>query len=415
MRSLNRLRDEHGSNLLEVAVAAGLVGVAVIGLTGAMTFGMVAVGSARQRSTAVAAASERIEQVRNLPYSEIALDVEPAHDPDADHPNHRVTTDSPSLYDVHGDGSLVEPFAVGGSLTHEEGPITAGTTVLHVYQYVTWVDDPNIDGTENYKRITVVASLDAPAQSGSSSQVSLSTFTGEGTVTVPGATPAPIGSPDPTPTPSAGPTPTPNPECDSAPTGTMEIISGAGAETGYTSSTTLQVQLSASSPDPDDCDPLDAQLSNDASTFSSVASLVSGIGDTVTWTIPAGDGTATVHTVFVDNNGNASPIYQASIILDQTPPTVPGNLREVSCSISSNTRSVTMTWDASSDTNLSGYRMYESINDSPFSIVNTTGDTSSTQGSNKTEQSVRYLVRSYDKAGNESPDSEILSYAKNSC
>jgi hypothetical protein len=76
---------------------------------------------------------------------------------------------------------------------------------------------------------------------------------------------------------------------------------------------------------------------------------------------------------------------------------------------------VTLTWPASSDVHLSGYRLYRSINDGGFESVTTTSTTSAGDTSKKSEASVRYIVKAYDRAGNESADSSQVTYARNSC
>ena len=43
-----------------------------------------------------------------------------------------------------------------GPVAHIESPVTVGGTVVDVYQFVTWVDDPGISGTQDLKRVTVV-------------------------------------------------------------------------------------------------------------------------------------------------------------------------------------------------------------------------------------------------------------------
>ena len=78
-------------------------------------------------------------------------------------------------------------------------------------------------------------------------------------------------------------------------------------------------------------------------------------------------------------------------------------------------RTVTVTWSGSNDTNFYGYRVFRSIESGPFQINGQTVSTSHTDTAAKNYSSVRYLVRAYDKAGNESLDSATVSYAKNRC
>jgi hypothetical protein len=254
----------------------------------------------------------------------------------------------------------------------------------------------------------------------------------DGTVKVPQSTP----TPSPSPTPSTGPLPTAEPDdplgigelleppeqAPANPTGpcpsdttppapSFEILSGAGAEQGYMRSTTVQVLLQAT----DDCPPIEARLSNDNTTYVTATTMGSDEPATVAWTVAGGDGPKRIYARFRDAQGNPSGTYAADIVLDQTVPTTPGDLRTVICDNLSADRTVTITWNASTDANLLGYRIYRSIETEPFAIVATTGSLSVTDTTKKSAGAVRYMVRAYDKAGNESGDSNVLSFPKNSC
>jgi Tfp pilus assembly protein PilV len=411
-RRLRRLADEQGLGLIECTVATGVMGIAVAGLAGAMTMGMGVTGLARQRSAASLLAAERIERARNVVYSQVALNSQPAHSADPDSPDAAVSVDGTS-YDVG--GGVYEPLVVDtadGAVRHVEDPVVVGTTELYIYQYVTWVDD-NADAVFDYKRVTAVVTWRRALRNGVSSRIAMTTFIGKGSVTIPEATPTPAPSATPGPSPTASPTPTPGacPGDTTPPAGSVSIASGAGAETGYTNSLTLQVRVGAS----DACSTIDAELSNDAQSFARVTTLAPDAPATVAWSIPVGDGTRTVYARYVDAAGNVSPVVSAAIVLDQTKPTVPGDLRHSTCWLDGNDRTVMLTWDPSSDASLSGYRLYRSIESGAFTAVTTTSGASMTDTTLKTYDSVRYLVRAYDRAGNESNDSNIKTYTKNSC
>lgn len=432
-------RDEEGSQLVEVAVAALVMAVAVTGLIGTMASGFTLVGHSRQRSSGSNVALERLERARDLPFDNVALTNVPPADPlpagetalpaykaDETHPNHDVL---PAIEGEPGvsyvvDGSTAEPLVIAADgILHVDDPVTVGGTEFSVHQYVTWVDDPGIEGTQDYKRVTVVVTWKFPVRSGTAHQVAHSTFVSQaaiGTISTP--TPAPTGSsppaPSPTPAPSGSPTPTPVPtgSCsgDTTPPSStlLEMLSGAGAQQGYTNSTTLQIRLTAT----DGCAPLVADLSNDGVNYTlGVAALESGNPGTVAWTIPSGDGSKTVYARFRDGAGNTSAALTASVILDQAVPTIPGDLRKVNCSMSGSDRTVSLTWNSSTDANFQGYRLYRSIDSSAFDPISTTTTLSGGNTHKKNPNSVRFIVRSYDKAGNESGDSNIRTFQKNSC
>jgi hypothetical protein len=87
------------------------------------------------------------------------------------------------------------------------------------------------------------------------------------------------------------------------------------------------------------------------------------------------------------------------------------------CTISGTNRTVQLTWGAATDTNLNGYRLYRSVDSGPFVAVSTIGIgvQEATNVHKKNLGSVRFIVRAYDKAGNESVDTNTRSFSKNSC
>ena len=57
------------------------------------------------------------------------------------------------------DAGTQEPLIVdttNGALKYLDDPVTVGTTQFNIYQYVTWHDDPAINGTHDYKRVVEV-------------------------------------------------------------------------------------------------------------------------------------------------------------------------------------------------------------------------------------------------------------------
>ena len=86
---------------------------------------------------------------------------QPTHSTDSTNPDYYVSTNGLN-YDVTGTGQnevLIVDTAGPGPVDHIESPVTVGTTVVDVYQYVTWVDDPGISGTQNLKRPDVLADM----------------------------------------------------------------------------------------------------------------------------------------------------------------------------------------------------------------------------------------------------------------
>lgn len=419
----SRLRDDRGTSLTEVVVAAFVLAVAVIGVLGTMGTGIGLVGHSRQRSAGSSLATERLERMRNVPYDRLALYEQPVHNPIEGHPDHYVTHDNLRYVLPDGTSELLvvdttDDDTPAGALKHIDDPFTLEPdgTEFAVYQYVTWVEDdvvgdrmPDIPGVQSYKRATVIAIWKFPLHFGPKHRVVQSTVISEGGI------PAPAEA---TPTPSVAPEPsgTPSPPATDAPAacGEIGILSGSG---GYTNSTAIQVRLSRA----ESCNAVSAHLRNSPDDeWVLVIESLGGTPMTVTWTITSGDGPKTIYALFTQGNGAQSET-SAELILDTTEPTVPQNLQKVTVTpaCNGNTRTIKVAWSASTDplpgNALVGYRLYKSIDSGPFSPVQITAGLEATDVDSKGYGSLRFLVRAYDQAGNQSGESNVVSYSKNVC
>jgi hypothetical protein len=187
------------------------------------------------------------------------------------------------------------------------------------------------------------------------------------------------------------------------------LAPGTGGVTGYTNSLNVSLQLKAV----DTCPTITAELSNNGTTFTpNAATLVSGSA-TATWTVPSGEGTKTIYARFRDGAGNVSGVYSTQIILDTIPPTTPSTLVKSSCNISGSTRTVSMSWGGSTDTNFSAYRVYQQLNGGTWTAVATPSGTTYTDNppGTRKQDTVGYKIRAYDKAGNESGDTNVITAA----
>jgi alpha-amylase len=107
-----------------------------------------------------------------------------------------------------------------------------------------------------------------------------------------------------------------------------------------------------------------------------------------------------------------------SLVLDTVKPTTPGTpvYSPSQCTITGNgsnsTRTVTFSWNPSTDTNFLGYRVFR--NGSVISGSNTTPSTQWTDSS-AGNTGPSYTVVAYDKAGNSSAVSGPLSFKSNKC
>lgn len=402
------LEDERGFSLAEMVAALTLISVGFIALASAASTGARMLAEGRQRQAATEIANRELEHLRNIPYVDAGMATVPlSYSTEPENPDHFLSGDGTS-YDHDGDGAF-EPLVEDGLIEHTED-LDVGSTDLRIYRFITWVDDPDVTGSQDYKRLTMIAFYRAPVATGRPREVRASALFTPGAFLVEGdASSGTEGSGvGPVPTPTAAP-PGSCTGDTSGPTGTFEILSGTGADTGYTASTTVTLRLSPVDP----CAPITVEFSNDSVLFGDTVTYDSA-NPTATWTLSAGDGSKSVWAKFFDGIGNASLVGPESITVDQTPPTAPGTLsRTVSCSGSD--RTVILSWGASTDTNLVGYRVYRSIDGGAYEVVASTTSLSASNTHKKSLDSVRFNVKAYDRAGNEGSATNEIVLSKNQC
>jgi fibronectin type 3 domain-containing protein len=76
---------------------------------------------------------------------------------------------------------------------------------------------------------------------------------------------------------------------------------------------------------------------------------------------------------------------------------------------------VNLAWGVSNDTNFRGYRVYRSTDGVTWGALGTTSSASYSDTHKKNLDSVRYYVVGYDKAGNESNATNLVTLSKNQC
>ena len=402
-----------GFTLLELVAALSILAIVAVGFAATVSLGFRTVALARQRVAASEIASARLEHLRSVPFAAVALSSAPMHSTVPGNPDEFVSLDGVS-YDVTGEGDT-EPLIVdagGGAVLHLEDPVVIGNNQYEIYQYVTWFDAPTIPGTENLRRVTVVVAYKAPAVNGVSRIVRASTlFADEDvvleapttTTTIPGAT---------TTSTSTTTTTVPSTSCpgdDDWPSGWFSLSGGAGAEVGYTAGTNVAVHQTFWDP----CTPIVARYSNDGTTYGADV-VYDPLNQAISWSLSDGDGVKTVSGKVRDGVGNERTLSGQSIVLDTLPPTVPGTLsRTVSCS--GRDRTVSLSWGTASDLYLRGYRVYVSTDGTTWSQLTTASGSTAVDSHKKNLDSVRYRVVAYDKAGNESDPTNVVSLAKNEC
>ena len=406
-------RGEVGMTLVELMVAISLIAIIMSGLALSIGVDYKAVALARSRQVAESAANQRLEQLRDVDYASMALDSQPVHSTDSSNPDYYVNGSMNQYYDVTGNGTpnetlIVQVTPTPGPVKHLDTPVTIGTTVIDIYQYVTWVDDPAIAGTQNLKRLSVVVKYQSVPTVGNSKILRESVVLTDGTVTLPD-TATTTATASTTTTTTATPTTT---LPAGTPCGTFSIAGSSGGAGGYTASRTITITMALSG-----CPgTVLASFADNGGTWGADVTYNSASPTFAFSITSAGDGTKTISgQVRNGSGGTYSNLASRSIILDTTLPTTPGAFnRTISCS--GNNRNIVFSWTASSDTYLTGYHIYANSGGSTYSLLATTASLSYTVSDIKTTNATtQYKVTAYDAAGNESSATTPISITKNLC
>jgi prepilin-type N-terminal cleavage/methylation domain-containing protein len=392
-----RRRDaEDGFTLIELVVAMTVLAISALAFTTTTNNGFRLIGTSKERQMAVGLANEWTEQGRAVPYSGLALAASTSFD-GAGTPDAAVS--GGTTYD--GDDFDPEPLVFDASATLEHYALRHPTDLDYkLYRYVTWVADGSV--SHAYKRLTVVVqwtgshgaktltmstiiSADGVAFNVSATTTSTTTASSTTTSTTAATTT--------TSTTSAG-------ACggdSTAPSGSLNILAGTGANTGYTGSSTVNLVLSASDP----CAPITMAFSNDGSSYSSYETYATSKA----WPLTSGNGNRTVYVRYKDGAGNTS-VASGTIRVDTTLPTTPGSFTTASLN---GPKRVSLTWTAATDNDtLVGYRIYVAKSSGSYqNLAGVTAPCTSTPCSwthtgVKNGDVYSYYVVAYDAAGNES-------------
>ena len=414
-----------GFTMMELSIALVILSVGIFGVVSSMSFSAKEVALGRQRQTAVEAASGRLEHLRNVPYVDLGTDVMPAHNIDPLIPDYDVNG---LQYDINGavTGGLEDLISTPAGVLHIEDPVTIGETVIEIYQYVTWADS-TIAGNHALKRVTVVVRFKSTTVGGVQRTIHESSLYSPGTVlqattttttlapttttttlapttttTLPGATTT---TTIPTTTTTAA---GPCPGDVTGPTGSFSLPVPSGGAVGYTPTRTVNLTLNFI----DDCLPINYQASNDGVAWS--ADVPFATNHSLSWSLSVGDGSKTVYVRAKDNKGNLGPVLSQTIVLDTTLPIAPSTFTKTFNCDTQTYRIVNLSWGVATDTNLLGYRIYRSVNNGTYSALTTTPTSTRTfqDTTGRRDDSVRYYVVGYDKAGNQSNASATIALAK---
>lgn len=177
---------ESGFTILEVVIAMTIFAIVLTGLATSTALGLRIVSASNGRQIASQLATKELEQLRRAAYTSIGLTVAPSLV--AGSLDSQLSGSPPTDFAVPGAGT--EPLVLGGTVAHTD-TLADGVTLkptpvegfsFTITRYVTWVDDPDLSGPQNYKRVTIAVEWRQKSISGGPSRVVLSSLFGLGKV-----------------------------------------------------------------------------------------------------------------------------------------------------------------------------------------------------------------------------------------
>lgn len=394
---MNRASDD-GFSIFEVVVAVAILALLAGGLATTTNAGLKLVGSSKSRQTATQVAARAMEEARATPYEALGLPDDTVFEDGADNPDSIVSDGTSLTY-----AGLTEPIvfvSAGSGVLHHEHH-TLNDVEYAVHRFVSW--STRGTNTQAYKRVLVMVQWDGSNTEGEPNRVELGTIIGpNGVAWETSATTSTTQAS--TTTSSTASTSTtlvadqvecPNP--DLSPTTNMTILSGTGANVGYTNASTISISMTTQSP----CRALYMRFSNDGVTYSDYEPFASS----KVWSLTAGNGTKTVYARFKANNGKVTNLTE-QVRVDSTPPSKPSGFGVVSYSQPSR---MIPYWSASTDNDqLIGYYIFKKI-DNAASFQNVTPGVTAPCSTSpcyfidsdvQSGKNYSYYVVAYDAAGN---------------
>lgn len=170
---------ERGLTIVEVMVAMALLAVGVLAMITIFDSSRDLVSTGEKSGIAAHQGELEIEKALSLDYKQIALTTTPAHSSTPSSPDYYANGGGTYQWDQSAAPRPADPIvvdAVNGQLTHVS-TWSDGQSRLSgsVYRYVTWIDDPQITGTQDAKRITIAVTVDNSGPKGLRNPVLVST------------------------------------------------------------------------------------------------------------------------------------------------------------------------------------------------------------------------------------------------
>src|SRR5680860_934544 len=154
-----RVQKQRGFTLIEVLVASLLLMIVLIPLLGIFISSVSASLKAETENAASLLAQEQIEELRGLNYASLTLD------------SNQISADSD--IDTSGDSATYvwadTTYDVVAVVAEEGGSVDPGPEIIDrrnvsftVQRYILWVDDPTVDGSQDYKKVLIEVSWESP-------------------------------------------------------------------------------------------------------------------------------------------------------------------------------------------------------------------------------------------------------------
>jgi hypothetical protein len=174
------LKREDGLTMVEVMVAALILVIGSIAVLALVDTAARSTFRAEQGQVVSDRLQQEMEEIKGLPYEEIALTAMPADSANTKVPSWRV---SGGNFATSQTGSGLQPMVVNGGTLYEGGTVSTGAVDPTpesfdsgdisgtIYKFVTWEDDPTCPaaqcpGSQDMKRVVVSLLLDTTASGG---------------------------------------------------------------------------------------------------------------------------------------------------------------------------------------------------------------------------------------------------------
>lgn len=193
LRSLPRPAATDGFTIVEVLIAALVLGAGILGMIGAFDSGRKLTQLSERRTAMAHRAQLEIERLQTYGYEQLTMTSAPAHSSETTNPDYYATT---TYQYAENEPEKSETFVLGPSNLCKSTTETACSAVSgepsswvdgqvsgKVYDFITWHNDGSCGAeckaTENYKRLTVVVTAKVPAGNHEPKVMRLSTFVAE--------------------------------------------------------------------------------------------------------------------------------------------------------------------------------------------------------------------------------------------